>query len=455
MSLKDIDDIYRLKRINEALMLRVESAMDQQGNAFSLFQTTLNLESQVRRRTDELTSALARVEKINSELAAAKEAAEEANLSKTRFLAAASHDVLQPLNAALLSVSVLADLQVSEEGRHLTGQIERTLESMSELLGTLIDISRLDAGVMRPVVEPISLRRMLDALRGDFGPVASKKGLSLRFRQRDVLVKSDRMMLRRILQNLIANALRYTETGGVLVAVRGRQDEVVVDVIDTGPGISEDQREIIFEEFQRGVVQGVQVAEGGDRFGVGLGLSIVRRMTDALGHELTLLSRPGHGSTFRIRIPVFSGASPKKSEGENAKPATAAAIQNNVAGIRVLLLENDLGLQASMKRLLSSWQCDVETAAHGAEALEAIAAADKAPDLIIADQQLDHGDAGSEVIECIREKLDHRLPAIIVTADADGTLAKLSPGSRLEVMQKPVKPAQLRAWINHVVSSRY
>jgi signal transduction histidine kinase len=288
MPIDDIDDIDRLKRINAALISRVERSMDQQGNAFSLFQTAINLEGRVRKHTDELRGALRRLEQSNLDLVGAKESAELANLSKTRFLAAASHDVLQPLNAAHLSVSALSDLQTTAEGRHLVGQVERALETMEDLLRTLLDISKLDAGVVRPEIADVPLEPLFQSLMSDFQPLAAKKGLDLRFRSTDLAVRTDRSMFRRILQNVVSNALRYTERGGVLVAARSRGDRILVNVVDTGTGIPPDQHQAVYEEFHRGAN-----ALDGDRHGggLGLGLSIVRRMVDALSHQIAFTSR--------------------------------------------------------------------------------------------------------------------------------------------------------------------
>ncbi|MFZ1682295.1 MAG: HAMP domain-containing sensor histidine kinase, partial [Rhizobiaceae bacterium] len=283
MSTYRIDDVDRLQRINEALVNRVERAMDQSRNAFSLFQTAISLEGQVRRRTDELTATLRTLERSNAELGQQKEISEKANALKTRFLAAASHDVLQPLHAAQLTVSALADLQTTDKGRELVAQVERSLDMMNDLLRTLLDISRLDAGAVVPDFATVTLSPLVSSLIADFRPPAAARGLRLLTRIRPLAVRSDRTMLIRILQNLIANAVRYTETGGVLVAVRERGGRVVIDVIDSGVGIAEAELANVFEEFHRGDRAGMS-----DDGGLGLGLAIVRRLVAALGHRLDL-----------------------------------------------------------------------------------------------------------------------------------------------------------------------
>ncbi|HHZ08359.1 MAG TPA: hybrid sensor histidine kinase/response regulator [Rhizobiales bacterium] len=440
--MREIDDIERLKRINAALMSRVERAMDQQGNAFSLFQTAINLESRVKLRTEELRSTLRRLERSNIDLAAAKENAERANTSKTRFLAAASHDVLQPLNAALLSVSALAELQSGEEGRRLVRQIERSLETMGELLRTLLDISKLDAGVIQPELIDVALEPMFASLKSDFQPLADKKGIRLRFRATDLAVVSDRTLLRRILQNIVSNALRYTTRGGVLVAARRRGDGLRVDVYDTGSGIPDDERDDIFEEFHRGTASATDLAGG-----LGLGLSIVRRMVEALGHGLTFSSTVGRGTVFRLTLPLAP-----RPEAQVAPPEPEAPRAYGLFGAKVLLIENDATVAEATTALLERWRCNVRSAATAAAALDALGDSDWVPDVIIADQHLDHGGLGSEAIGQARRLLLRQVPAVIVTADPSDHLQRSARAAGVEVMLKPVKPAQLRALLAHLLA---
>ncbi|AZO18972.1 MULTISPECIES: hybrid sensor histidine kinase/response regulator [unclassified Mesorhizobium] len=445
MPLRDIDDVDRLKKINAALVSRVERSMDQQGNAFSLFQTAISLENRVRNRTEELHATLRRLEQSNIELSAAKENAELANLSKTRFLAAASHDVLQPLNAAHLSVSALAEVQTSEEGRKLVRQVERSLETMEDLLRTLLDISKLDAGVVQPEIGDVSLETLFSSLRSDFQPEAEKKGLSLKFRPVNVVVRSDRTLLRRILQNILSNALRYTRSGGVLVGTRHRGDTIRIDVADTGCGIAEDQREAVFEEFHRGTST---LADGGLAGGLGLGLAIVRRMAAALGHPVTFSSRVGRGTIFHIDVPIGMAA---------AEPATGIADMDRprgygLFGTKVLLVENDADVLSAMTSLLERWQCLVRAATSTDDALDLLGDTDWVPDIIIADQHLDGGDLGTATIAEVRDYLGRPVPALIVTADGSELVAKAARAAGIELMRKPLKPAQLRALLAHLLA---
>ncbi|WP_306029600.1 hybrid sensor histidine kinase/response regulator [Stappia sp. MMSF_3263] len=447
MSILDIDDVDRLKRINDALLNRVERAMDQQRNAFSLFQTAIALEGQVRRRTDELTSTLRNLERTNAELARQKEISERADQSKTRFLAAASHDVLQPLHAAQLTMSALHDLQENERGRAMVAQVERALDTMNELLHTLLDISRLDAGVMVPSLSAVPLTPVIDSLLSDLRPIAEAKGLRLQTAIAGDHVRSDRTMLRRALQNLISNAIRYTDRGGVLIGTRRRGDMVAIEVVDTGCGIPLDQRERIFDEFHRGSAAKERAGQDGD-CALGLGLSIVRRLVTALGHELSLTSEVGKGSRFRIlarRCEALQGADAPPS------PAPRQARDAALSGRRILLVENDPDVIRAMSVLLEGWGCDHRAAACQGEALD-ILDQGFVPDLVIADQHLDHGDLGTRTVAVLLHRLGRRLPVILATADITETVMHQAEQLGAEFMAKPVKPAQLRALMAHMLA---
>lgn len=444
VSIDNINDIDKLKRINKALMTRVEKSMDQHGNAFSMFQTAINLEGQVKRRTDELTIALRGLERINSELEVAKEASEIANRSKTRFLAAASHDVLQPLNAAILSLSVLSDLQETKLGTGLALQVERSLETMNELLKTLLDISKLDAGVVKPRLEAIPLSSLFHDLLSDFQPVANEKGLDLRFKYSETNILSDRTMLRRILQNLISNGIRYTKNGGVLVGVRQRKNFVFIDVVDTGNGIPKSQQTEIFEEFHRG-----ELPSGHDRdaeSGLGLGLSIVRRMVDSLAHDLELNSTSKKGTRFRLKIPTAKV--PINIKEEQLQPALTG--YSNLKDVKILLVENDLaGIQASVS-LFESWGCQLKIATNVDDTISTLRESKWVPDILIADFHLDHGDLGSDAVSHARKLTNENIPAIIITADPTKALEQKIKNLKMELMYKPLKPAHLRALISYL-----
>jgi len=453
MSGLDVQAPERLKKINAALMHRVERAMDQQGNAFSLFQTAISLDSEVRRRTDELTTTLHNLERANAELARQKEISERADASKTRFLAAASHDVLQPLHAAQLTMSALHDLQESERGRAMVAQVERSLDTMHELLHTLLDISRLDAGVTVPDYAAVPLAPVVASLLSDLRPTAEAKGLRLQTAIADAHVWSDRTMLRRILQNLISNAIRYTDQGGVLIGTRRRGARVMIEVVDTGCGIPLAQHERIFDEFHRGANPG----SGSDgQCALGLGLSIVKRLVEALGHDLSLMSEVNKGSRFRILAPHCPPpADPPQRPALPARSGTDGALK----GRRVLLVENDGDVIRAMSTLLETWGCVFRVARTQEAAVATLEGGAPeggiwAPDLIIADQHLDRGDLGTRVIRTVCARMTRRVPAILATADAAEPVLAQAAALKAEVMTKPVKPAQLRALMTHMLMTR-
>lgn len=433
--------IAKLEKINSVLIDRVERSVDSQANAFSLFQTTIGLERQVRVRTDELTRTLRRLEQMNDQLILAKDMAERANRSKTRFLAQAGHDLLQPLNAARLSISALAETQNDEDGRRLTRQVERALSTIEGLLKTLLDISKLDAGVVVPQVTTIALGQLLEDLDTDFQPVADRRGLSLRVLPSRVHVSTDPMMLTRILQNLVGNALRYTEKGRILVGARLRSTTVRIDVIDTGPGIQEDQHATIFEEFHRGRTQ---VPDG--EVGLGLGLSIVQRLVGALGHRISLRSRLGHGSMFSIELPRSDGPARPKLQQIEDRPSQGWGL----SGAVVAVIDNDPAVREATVELIGRWHCQPIPARSGEEAIACFRTLGRAPDLMLVDYHLDD-ETGLEAISAFRSAVGIDTPAIVVTADyGDDTEGRVTDAG-LELLRKPVKPAELRALMAHLL----
>ena len=435
----------RLQKINRALMNQVERSYNRQGSAFSLFQTAIELEAQIKQRTVELTNTLHSLENSNLALKHAKDAAEQANLSKTRFLAAASHDVLQPLSAAQLLLSSLMDYDIDPKGLQLTDQIQRSLTNMEELLRTLLDISRLDAGVVEPRIEPIELGLLFDELHGELSPLANQRGLALRVRQTDLRVLSDKTILRRILQNILSNGIQYTEQGGVLLCARHSCGKVRVSVYDTGVGIEKGEFKSVFEEFHRGRHRGRSTTQSA---GLGLGLSIVNRMVDTLGHTLSLKSELGRGSTFSLELDRYSGDQHVRSDKTEQRPHPYGQLST----LQILLIENDPVLLTAMSGLLTQWGCTVR-AASSLSGIESTVT-EFNPDVVIADQQLDNDELGLDAVRTVRSNADRRVPAVIVTAAPSESLANASQAEGIEMMAKPVKPAQLRALLNHLSTTR-
>ncbi len=436
-------NLGKLKKINAALMQRVEKSMDQQANAYSLFQTAITLEGQVRLRTEELKNALSRLERTNDELMAARDASERANRFKTRFFTAVGHDLLQPLHAARLSAGALADPSASERHRRLAGRIEHALTTIEELLKSILDISKLEAGVITPSVRLVPLGEVFASLAVDIEPLARAKTLSFRWRRSNLAVMSDPLMLRRILQNLITNAVQYTQAGGIMLTARRRGADVRMEVWDTGPGIPEGERQSIFEEFQRGPTTD-RPAIGG----FGLGLSIVQRMAEALGHPVGLCSRIDHGTRLTITAP-FAGM-------VHYSVAPPGPINFSrpygLAGADVAVIDNDGCVLEAMQSLLEHWACKVSLL-RGLDDVDRFIASGARPDLLLVDYHLDGGTCGLTAVDRLRAAdPDRTLPAIVITADHSAATADRARGADCEILMKPVKPAELRALMTHLVA---
>jgi signal transduction histidine kinase len=395
------------------------------------------LEKRVHERTAEL-------ELLNHELAHAKTAADAANLSKTRFLAAASHDILQPLNAARLYASSLTESAADdgpEERVSLARNVDASLEAVEEILGALLDISRLDAGATRPEIADFPLGDIFRQLEIEFAPMARAKGLKLTFVATALNLRSDRRLMRRLLQNFVSNAIKYTLKGRVLVGCRRRAGAVRIEVWDTGLGIPEDKQRRIFDEFLR-LDQGARAARG-----LGLGLSIVERLGRVLAHPITLRSRPGAGSVFAVQAPLGQRGPALAAEAGGAEPALAA---EPLRGLRVLAIDNEPRVLEGMRLLLSKWGCRVVTA-HGLETV--LMALDFVPDVIIADYHLDEGD-GLAAIAVLRERLGFQVPAILATADRSPEVRDAAAAAEVALLNKPLKPAPLRAQLSRCLAQR-
>ncbi|QIJ74615.1 response regulator [Methylobacterium sp. NI91] len=431
--------VAKLERINAALMAHVERTMDQQGGAYSLFQTAIMLEARVRARTEELTALMNSLERSNAALQVAKEEAETANRSKTRFLAAASHDLLQPLNAARLSLSALTDLAPGPEAKAVARQVERGLETIEDLIKALIDISKLDAGIVRPIVKPVRLADLVAGIEASFRPFAERKELRLVTRCADLVVETDGVLLQRILQNLVSNAIRYTESGGVLIAARRREKRCRIDVVDTGCGIPEHERALVFEEFFRGAREG---DDGG--IGLGLGLSIVQRTASTLDHAVELHSRAGHGTRLSLTLPLAT----QRPEARVPLAPLATAL----TGARVLTIENDASTAEALQRLLRSWDAEVQVFRDLAGVVAALAAGLARPDVMVIDYHLDNGACGLDVVDYLRRNRGWVTPVILTTADHGADIAARAQTTGAELVHKPIKPAQLRSLLAYMLA---
>ncbi len=453
-SLLNDDEPLRLRLYPSQRVIEIRSARLPDGGIVTTYtdvtQTVLaeeelaaaneRLERRVQARTAEL-------ERLNHALAQAKTEAEEANFSKTRFLAAAGHDILQPLNAARLYASSLTEGAAEagvEERVALARNVDASLEAVEEILGALLDISRLDAGATRPELVDFAVNDIFRQLEIEFAPTARAKGLALRFVASSLSVRSDRRLMRRLLQNLVSNAVKYTPKGRVLVGCRRIAGAVRIEVWDTGLGIPADKQRRVFEEFQR-LEQGARVARG-----LGLGLSIVERLGRVLGHAVTLRSKPGVGSVFAVAAPRGAASSSLAADVAAPEPALASEPLN---GLRVIAIDNEPRVLDSMRTLLGKWGCRVATAHGLADAREALARLDGAPDAIIADFHLDDED-GLAVVAALRQFAGFPVAAILATADRSREVREAAARADVALLNKPLKPAPLRAQLTRCLALR-
>src|SRR5579864_8050038 len=394
--------------------------------AEALERANATLEKRVRDRTEELT-------RLNSELALAKSAAEDASTSKTRFLAAASHDILQPLNAARLYVTSLVERQNGGEDSRLVENIDDSLEAIEEIIGALLDISRLDAGAMTTSITSFKFGDLMRSLEIEFAPIARAKALKLTFVPCSLPVQSDRLLLRRLLQNLISNAIKYTPQGRVLVGCRRRGKTLQIGIYDTGVGIPLLRRGEIFKEFHR-LEQGARIARG-----LGLGLSIVERLARVLGHGIAIDANAGGGSFFAVTVPTA------KAINHTAAVTSATPLSRTpMSGALIVCIENDSAILDGMKTLLTGWDAEVIAVADPDAAIEAIEAAHKRVTGLLVDYHLDRGN-GVAAIRDIRRKFGETIPAILITADRSPQVRAAAREENIAVLNKPVKPASLRA----------
>ena len=378
------------------------------------------------------------------ELREQKRVAEEANVAKSRFLAAASHDLRQPLHALGFFADAMREHTSSDEGKRVAGQMRRSLDSMEEMFGALLDVSRLDAGIVEPRVVTMALAPLLDRVRSEFEPLARQKGLSLVARPTRALVRSDAALLERVIRNLVANALRYTERGGVVVGCRRKADAIRIEVWDSGRGIPEDKYPEIFQEFSQ-----LENPERDRRKGLGLGLAIVDRLTRLLDHRIELQSRVGRGTVFRVTVP--------RGRADDLLPealAEPAAFDGDVAHALVLLIDDEIDVREGMESLLTRWLCDVVAASSGAQMLAQVAGLDRLPDLIISDYRLRGEETGIQVVARLREEFNADIPALIVTGDTGPDRLREAQASGLHILHKPLNPARLRALLAGIRCTR-
>ena len=368
---------------------------------------------------------------------------ELANTYKSRFLAAASHDLRQPLHALNLFVAELRTESDPAERSILVAHIEAAISSMNELFEALLDMSKLEAGLVEPNLMEFPIEALLQRMQTTFGKPAREKGLRLGVVSNGAWIRSDFVLLERILLNLVSNAVRYTANGGVVIGCRRRGDIMRIDVCDSGPGIAEDQQRNIFGEFYQ-----LAPAHADRRGGLGLGLSIVDRLSHLLGHPIELTSRPDKGSRFSILLPVVPA---QHVTAETTVPAVTVAAAP--ADKLVVVIDDDALVLEGMARTLRSWGYQVVSAASDTLVLDKFAASGGAPALIICDYRLAGGKTGIEAIERLRGVLGTKIPAFLITGDTAAERLREASTCGYDLLHKPVSPMALRRAVNRVLDA--
>jgi CheY-like chemotaxis protein len=381
----------------------------------------------------------------NVELERAKEVAERArndaeiaNRSKTQFFAAAGHDLRQPLHAMGLFAAALTEKARDPEVLHVVNSINASVDALEGLFNELLDISKIDSGVLKANPTHFDLGAMLDRLRMDFEPEAFERGLRLRIVPTTAYLFSDPVLVERILRNLVSNAIRYTKAGGVLVGTRRRGKEVSLEVWDTGIGIPPEQQDRVFEEFYQ-----LANPERNSKKGLGLGLSIVKRLVNLLSAQIDLRSVPGRGSVFKVRLPL--GVRPPVDPARKKKAATAPG---DLSGRVIVVVEDEAAVLEGMRVLLEGWGAEVVAGASIRETMAEVEPLARAPDLIVADYGLRDGNVGTQAIAALRERFKSQIPAIIVSGSTTPAHVDEAKAMDAHLLLKPVMPAKLRTLIH-------
>jgi len=397
--------------------------------------TSWRFAARLNRVLDDSLRRRYQVETLAADLRLQKDLAEQASRSKSRFLAAASHDLRQPVHALSLFVGALAQRPLEDESRRLVGHVQAAVDSMGAMFNALLDVSQLDAGMVPVQEHVLALRPVLQRIAAGEGALAQRKGLRLRLNAPELAVRSDPVLLERVLRNLVANAVHYTDRGGVLVSARLRGGAVQLRVIDTGVGIAPRRQAEVFQEFVQ-----LHNPERDRAKGLGLGLAIVRRLVDLLGVPLALRSVPGRGTSFTLRLP----AAPLDAVEPQAAPQPAAAPAAAAPGDLVLVIDDDAGIRAAMAELLAGWGLRVITAAGMAELRPRLMELTVAPRMAICDYRLRGDEDGLAVAAQLRTLFNDDLPIVLITGDTAGDGLREAAASGHLLLHKPVTPQALR-----------
>ncbi|MEO1491248.1 MAG: HAMP domain-containing sensor histidine kinase [Pseudomonadota bacterium] len=419
----------KLRRITKSLMDRIERDGDQTRNAFGLFQRAIALEGEVKARTADLQRTLEELNRVNEQLEAASAVAEEANRAKSRFLAAASHDVRQPLNAAKLYVESLAGTDLAPDQAAILKNLGNAFQSVENIIGSLLDISRLDSSAARAEPVPYPVAQLLDAMRNDFGKIADARNIEFRVLACRAWIESDPFYLRQIVQNLVSNALRYCGKGRVLLGCRRFGDRLSIQVHDSGPGIDKGDIPLIFQEFKR---LGSTLPDTPGQEGVGLGLAIVQRACRLMNHDLTIESDRGRGTYFAVSVPIYADDPSVAGAGETTDGDSPEAMI-------ILLLTRDDALAEEINGYLDHWGMGAITAETTAEAQTRVDQLGVVPDTVLVDAR----GARAEDVAALRDILGPFVRIVRISDRMDRDNADDASGAA--VLQKPILPHRLRA----------
>ena len=367
--------------------------------------------------------------------------AEQANIAKTKFLASASHDMRQPIHAMGLFLGILEDRVASEANKSIVHKIQKSNMAMSDLLDSLLDISKLDAGIITVTNKPYFVNDLFEMLKNELEPYASEKGIKVRFVRTRLQLDSDYFIAARIMRNLITNAIKYTNSGGVVVGCRRFKGKTLLAVYDSGVGIHEDDIDVIFDEFHQ-----LGNPERDRSKGLGLGLAIVKRMAKLIGASLYVRSVPDYGSLFAINV---SSLVCIYNETEQPLLISGESYFDNKC---ILVVEDEEGIREALYELIRSWRCVVITAASGDDAVRTIEKERIKPDVILTDYRLRDNETGIDVISKVNSLYSETVPAIIVTGDTDPERIKEAQSGGHSVLHKPVSPNELRALIANTLS---
>lgn len=427
----------------------VQDITERRETAEALQSAYSHLEHRVTERTRELTNLNAQLRQeiierkaIEARLLEAKGEAEQANLSKTKFLAAVSHDLLQPLNAARLFAGALFEKGLTQECNQLCRSLGNSLDDVESLLGTLVDISKLDAGAVEPDFMDFPANELLDNIANEYKRMAASEGLDLAFVSSSVVIRSDSQLLARILRNFLSNAIRYTEEGRILFGCRRKSRSLVIEVWDTGQGIPEAQLDDIFQEFKR-----LKSSSHKDK-GLGLGLAIVDKIATVLKHRINVGSVEGRGSVFSVEVPLGTLAPAPELVSMPVQP-----VASRLNGAYIWVIDNDPAICQGMERLMDGWGCDVLSFGSMTDLEEQVDLGSDEPELLIVDYHLDDGETGLDLADSLKNKYNIQSPVLMITANHDRDLNQHIREQGHFLLNKPIKPLKLKMTLTHMLES--